>query len=236
MPYNLGSWQRELDIPLAAYRSWNEFDLGAALARNTGLDVFCENDGTAAAVAELFHGQDRSLDDFLYVFVGAALGGGVILSGDYRRGVNANAGDVGLMPTGASRLGTAPATAGRSEIALTRASVNALIRHLRGSGEVVDTREQLEALIEGGHPVIGEWLDDAADALVVPILSAVRILDVRAVVLDGTLPRLALDQLIARVAKGLAEASRNRATRRISCAAPSAATRPRSGPRSCHCT
>ena len=101
MPYNLGSWQRELDIPLAAYRRWNEFDLGAALAEATGLEVFCENDGTAAAVAELFQGQDRSLDDFLYVFVGAALGGGVVLGGDYRRGVNANAGDIGLMPTGA---------------------------------------------------------------------------------------------------------------------------------------
>jgi predicted NBD/HSP70 family sugar kinase len=207
MPYNLGSWQRELDIPLAAYRRWNEFDLAAALAEATGLEVFCENDGTAAAVAELFHGQDRALDDFLYVFVGAALGGGVILSGDYRRGVNANAGDVGLMPTGASRLGTAPAREGRPEIALTRASVNALIRHLRGSGEVVDTREELETLIEAGHPLVGEWFEDAADALVIPILSAVRVLDVQAVVLDGTLPRLALDQLIARLADGLAAAS-----------------------------
>ena len=33
VPYNLGSWQRELDIPLAAYRRWNEFDLGAAADR-----------------------------------------------------------------------------------------------------------------------------------------------------------------------------------------------------------
>ncbi len=207
MPYNLGSWQRELDIPLAAYRRWNEFDLGAALAQGTGLDVFCENDGTAAAVGELFHGRDRSLDDFLYLFVGAALGGGVILSGDYRRGVNANAGDVGLMPTGPSLLGTTPPPDGRPEIALTRASVNALIRHLRGSGETVDTREKLEALVEAGHPAVGEWLDDAAAALVLPVLSAVRVLDVQAVVLDGTLPRLALDQLIERLAAALAKAS-----------------------------
>ncbi|MFO1050001.1 MAG: hypothetical protein U1E52_19135 [Geminicoccaceae bacterium] len=64
-------------------------------------------------MAELFHGQDRLLDDFLYLFVGAALGGGVILSGDYRRGVNANAGDIGLMPTGPSTLGVAPPGDGR---------------------------------------------------------------------------------------------------------------------------
>ena len=148
MPYNLGSWQRELDIPLTAYRRWNEFDLRGALEAETGLDVFCENDGTAAAVAELFQGHDRSLDEFLYVFIGAAVGGGVLLAGDYRRGVHANAGDLGLMPTTPSRLATAPRPERRPEILLTRASVNALIRHLRGSGLRVETREELDSLLE----------------------------------------------------------------------------------------
>jgi len=207
MPYNLGSWQRELDIPLSAYRRWNEFDLGTALAATTGLEVFCENDGTAGAVAELFQGQDRTLDDFLYVFVGAALGGGVVLGGDYHRGTHANAGDLGLMPTGPSRLSTAPLPDARPEIALTRASVNALIRHLRQSGQPVASREQLDALLEVGHPAVAEWLDDAADALVLPILSAMRVLDVAAVVVDGTLPRPVLDQLIAKLELALALAS-----------------------------
>jgi predicted NBD/HSP70 family sugar kinase len=207
MPYNLGSWQRELDIPLAAYRRWNEFDLGAALAEATGLEVFCENDGTSAAVAELFQGQDRTLDDFLYVFIGAALGGGVVLGGDYHRGAHANAGDLGLMPTGPSRLGTAPRPNGRPEIALTRASVNALLRHLRARGQPADSQEQLDALLELGHPAVDEWLEDAADALVAPLLSAVRVLDVAAVVIDGTLPRPVLDRLIARLAEALAQAS-----------------------------
>jgi predicted NBD/HSP70 family sugar kinase len=208
MPYNLGSWQRELDIPLAAYRRWNDFDLGAALAEATGLEVFCENDGTAAAVAELFQGRDRSLDDFLYVFVGAALGGGVVVGGDYRRGATANAGDIGLMPTTPSRLPTAPRPdGGRPEIALTRASVNALIRHLRAGGQPVEDRGQLEALLEADHPAVGEWLDDAAEALVLPVLSAVRVLDVAAVIVDGTPPRAVLDRLIARLERLLAQAS-----------------------------
>ena len=207
MPYNLGSWQRELDIPLAAYRRWNGFDLGAALAEATGLEVFCENDGTAAAVAELFQGQERGRDDFLYVFVGAALGGGVVLGGDYHRGANANAGDLGLMPTGPSLLGTAPRPNGRPEIALTRASVNALLRHLRGAGAAAETPAQLEALVAQGHPAVEEWLVDAADALVLPLLSAVRVLDMTVVVVDGSLPRPLLDRLLARLAAALAQAS-----------------------------
>ncbi len=207
VPYNLGSWQRELDVPMATYRSWNEFDAPHALAAATGLEVFCENDGTAAAVAELFYGCGRSLDDFLYVFVGDALGGGVILGGDYHRGVNANAGDLGLMPTAPSRLATAPAPNGRHEILLARASVNALIRHLRGSGVPIDGQAELDALLERGHPAVGEWLDDAAEAMAVPILSAVRVLDVPVVVLDGALPQPLLDELIRRLEPLLAQAS-----------------------------
>ncbi|HVI19122.1 MAG TPA: hypothetical protein VM712_12125, partial [Gaiellales bacterium] len=42
---------------------------------------------------------------------------------------------------------------------------------------------------------------------VLPILSAVRVLDVAAVVVDGTLPRPVLDQLIAKLELALALAS-----------------------------
>jgi predicted NBD/HSP70 family sugar kinase len=207
VPYNLGNWQRELDIPSAAYSRWNEVDVRLELEEATGLHVFCENDGTAAAVAELFQGHGRTLDDFLYVFVGAAIGGGVILAGDYRRGVSANAGDIGLMPTTPSRLPTAPRPRGPWDILLTRASVNALIRHLRGSGLRVDSREELETLLEERPPQVSEWLDDAADALVLPILSAVRAIDVAIVVLDGTLPGRILDDLTQRLEALLAVAS-----------------------------
>ena len=211
MPYSPGSWRREPDIPAEACRRWNGFDLGAALARATGLEVRCENDGTAAAVAELFQGRDRAPDDFLYVFVGAALGGGVVLGGDYHRGVHANAGDLGLMPTGPSLLGTAPRPSGRPEIALTRASVDALLRHLRGAGVAVEGGgeggAQLDALAARGHPAVEEWLEDAADALVLPLLSAVRVLDMAAVVVDGSLPGPLLDRLLARLGRALARAS-----------------------------
>lgn len=206
-PYNLGSWQRELDIPSAAYQRWNDVDVKAELEAATGLEAFVENDGTAAAVAELFQGHGRTLDDFLYIFLGAAAGGGVILGGDYHRGASANAGDVGLMPTLPSRLPTAPRPAGPYEIVLTRASLNALLRHLRGSGIRVEGRHDLEPLLERRHPAVGEWLEDAADALVLPVLSAVRVLDVPAVVIDGDLPRPILGELIARLEGELRAAS-----------------------------
>jgi len=198
-PHNMGSWRRELDIPFEAYHAWNDFDVAARLTAETGLATLIENDGTAAAVAELFQGRGRELNDFLYVFVGSALGGGVVLGGDYHRGAHGNAGDLGLMPTSPSRLATAPASSNRPEILLTRASVNALIRHLRGSGVAVASREELDAAIVDQPTRVDEWLDDCADALVGPLLSAACVLDVEAVVLDGDLPRPVLEGLIERL-------------------------------------
>ena len=58
LPYNLGSWQRELDVPLARLPALERVRYRARSWRTPpGIDVFCENDGTAAAVAELFHGR-----------------------------------------------------------------------------------------------------------------------------------------------------------------------------------
>ena len=107
IPYDMGSWRRELDIASEAYRVWNEVDIAARIAAATGLPVFCENDGTAAAVAEMFRGRGRELDSFVHVFIGAAIGGGIVLNSEYYRGATGYGGDIGLMPVGPSRLSTA---------------------------------------------------------------------------------------------------------------------------------
>lgn len=205
-PGNMGSWLDELDIPYAAYRAWNGFDLRARLEGATGFAVQLENDGTAATVAELFQGRGRQLNDFVYVFVGSALGGGVVLGGDCHRGAHGNAGDIGLMPTSPSLLSTALRDQGRPDIVLTRGSINALIRHLHNSGVPIASRSDLDAALALHVGLVEEWLDDCADALVVPLLSAAAVLDVDAVVLDGDLPRPVLQSLILRLQDQLAAA------------------------------
>ena len=57
------------------------------------------------------------------------------------------------------------------------------------------------------HPdPLGQWLDDCADALVVPLLSAASLMDVEAIVLDGDLPRSVMEDLLDRLASQLAAA------------------------------
>jgi predicted NBD/HSP70 family sugar kinase len=206
-PYNMGSWRRELDIPSATYAAWNDFPIAERLAAGTGLAVFHENDGTAAAVAELFQGHGRDLDDFLYVFIGTAIGGGVIINGHYYRGVRGNAGDIGLMPVPRSRLATAPEPAGPLDVLLTRASISSLIRHYRGCGIPVVSRADLDAALEVQPGRLAEWLEDCVDALVAPLLAATCVLDVPTIVLDGDLPGSVIEHLVERLAAALAAAA-----------------------------
>jgi predicted NBD/HSP70 family sugar kinase len=207
MPYNLGSWLTELGLPAEQFRPWDDFDLQAALAEQTDLPVVVENDGSAAAVGELLYGFGRSADDFLYVFIGPATGGGVVLAGDYVRGSRGNAGDLGVMPVGPSRLASAPPSPTGWTILMARASINALVRHARHRGLAVTSPDDLATLARGdGHPALTEWLEDAAQALVGPLLTSAQLLDLPTVVVDGDLPPALLERLLERTSEAMAAA------------------------------
>lgn len=204
VPFNLESWLEQLDLAPDSYRQWERFDIAAALAAATGLSVTVENDGTAAAIAELFYGVGRHMDDFLYFFIGSAIGGGVVQAGQYVRGVTGNAGDVGMMPVPHSRLASAHPTSRRPwDILLGRASLNALMRHLRHSGASVAGLDAIAAATASHPDATAEWLDDCAEALAWAVLSATAVLDLPQVVIDGDVDRALLDDLLTRLRRTL---------------------------------
>jgi predicted NBD/HSP70 family sugar kinase len=203
IPYHMGSWRRELDIPDSAYVAWDSFDIQERLSDSTGLPVFVENDGTAAAIAELFKGHGRYLDSFLHINIGAAIGGGVILNGDYRRGATGHAGHIALIPVPHSHLPSAPTPNTSMDILLSRASVNSLIRHLRWAQADVDSISDLDEALKNHPAPFDEWMDDCVDALVPPLLAASCLLDVAALVVDGALPAAVLDDLAGRLQSAL---------------------------------
>jgi predicted NBD/HSP70 family sugar kinase len=207
MPYNMESWHRELGVAPEALAGWKGFDLAAALKRRVDLPVFIENDGTAAAAAELFRGHGRTIDSFLSLFIGAAIGGGIVSGGDFQRGMHGNAGDVGLMPVAPSTLASAVQPNARFDVLLSRASVTALLRHLNHHGFTIRTEQELGACLEAAKIPVAEWIEDCADALVGPILGAVRLLDIDTVVIDSDLPGALLDDLIRSTSDHLRRAS-----------------------------
>ncbi|WP_143137564.1 ROK family protein, partial [Burkholderia ubonensis] len=146
----------------------------------------------------------RQQDDFIYLFIGPAIGGGIAIDGDCLRGVTGNAGDIGVMPVPPSRLPSAPPPRGPWDILLARASLHALVRHLRHGGERVDNRADLEACIARGLPAVDEWIDDCVDALAPALRAVLCVIDAPFVVLDADTDAGLIDAVTTRLRAALA--------------------------------
>jgi glucokinase-like ROK family protein len=77
---------------------WRNVSFGRIFTEQTKLKVFVENDANAAAIAEHLFGTARQCQDFLFVFAGVGIGGGLYLNGKLYRGRNGYAGEIGHTP------------------------------------------------------------------------------------------------------------------------------------------
>ncbi|WP_421793452.1 ROK family protein [Hydrocarboniphaga effusa] len=199
-PYNLGAWLNELGYAGKDFLPWDDYDFAAELSRATGIPVFSENDANAAVIAELFYGCGRRFDDFAYVFMGAVIGGGAVIAGECLLGASGNACDIAVMPVPSSTLPSARPNRAAWDILLSRASLNALERHLRHSGLHIGSNvAELEPYVAQRHPAVMEWLDDCVDALAPALRSIVCLLDVPVLVIDSDVDAGLIDCLMERL-------------------------------------
>jgi glucokinase-like ROK family protein len=77
---------------------WKNVPLRKIFSERTGLKVFVENDANAAAIAEHLFGMARQIKDFIFVFAGVGIGGGLFLNGELYRGNVGYAGEIGHSP------------------------------------------------------------------------------------------------------------------------------------------
>lgn len=203
MPWFIGAWTKELNMSEALAREWQEINFGEEVAKRTHLPVFFENDCSAAAVAELQFGKGAQIANFLYVYIGTFIGGGLVLNGNLEAGVHGNSGALASMPVPPSKLASTPATEKPFEVLLNRASLFGLRRHLSANGIPIKGVAELDTVMDTARPLVQEWLDDCADALVYAVLSAVGVLDLEAVIVDAHLPRFLVDELVETVSRRL---------------------------------
>ena len=88
----------EAELPTETLQAWQSFDFAAELRSLLDVPVFGESNGTAVALAELFCGHGRELDDFLCVYLNSSISAGIVLGGDTRRGANGRAGSMQAIP------------------------------------------------------------------------------------------------------------------------------------------
>lgn len=74
---------------------WEKVPLGKILSRETGSNVFVENDANAAAIGEMIFGAGKDLESFIMITLGTGVGGGIIRKGKVFRGETNGAGEIG---------------------------------------------------------------------------------------------------------------------------------------------
>src|SRR6185437_13130295 len=195
VPFQLWNWEIEIGAPPGAMSAWREFDTEREIAAISPYPVTLCNDATAACAAEFFFGRSWRHRDFLYFFLGAFVGGGVVLDGALRPGRTGNAGAVGSMPV----LGKANGGAASQLIAC--ASIYQLERRLEAAGidpsSIWATPESWGEF--GAH--LEAWIEDAASALAYATAAAISVIDFEAIVIEGAMPEAVRDRLVARTAQ-----------------------------------
>ncbi len=127
-PFQLWNWEAEIGAPAGAMAEWRDFDTAGEIASISPYPVTLCNDATAACAAEFFFGRGWRYRDFLCFFIGAFIGGGLVLDGALRPGRTGNAGALGSMPVmPKSEGGVAPQL-------IACASICQLERRLEGAG------------------------------------------------------------------------------------------------------
>ena len=199
LPVGFQSCLSESLVPPAPLQAWQSFDFAAEIGGVLDVPVFHESNGTAVALAELFCGHGRELDDFLCVYLNSSISAGIVLNGDTRHGATGRAGSMQAIPVPPAPWPLQGDAAAGPACLFQRASGSALIHHLRANGVAVARAGDLHAVMRSHETLMSDWLQDCAEALAVPLLTMAGLLDVQAVILDGNLPRVLIEALLERL-------------------------------------
>jgi len=187
MPGDLHEWAVELGQTPGALDGWRGLDVAGALAAATGLETTVSNDATAACAAELALGDAIACRSALYLYLGAFIGGGLVLDGRLHRGARGNAAALGSMPmAGADAQGRARQLIHDASPLFLESALDAA--GLDGAALIAGRQAAPQAEAEAeAEAAFARWLDTAAPALARACVAAASVVDVEVVVIDGIL-------------------------------------------------
>jgi predicted NBD/HSP70 family sugar kinase len=185
---------------------WENIDLIDEVQAMSALPVEFAKDTTAACVAELVQGMGRDVPNFLYVYVGTFIGGGLVMDGHIVNGPHGNAGAIGSMPVGLPPMGTR-ANANTPAQLLQLASGWQLEQAMMTAGHDPLLVQQ-DAIMSAEFSALTQpWLSQAAQALAMSATSAAALLDLEAIIIDGSLNPKLLHALIQQTQASLSQLS-----------------------------
>lgn len=193
-PFQMGGWHRMLGLSEAQSIEWNQIDLCAQVQAMTDAPVSFAKDTSAACVAELVTGRGRDLKNFLYLFVDTFIGGGLVINSHLHGGLHGNAGAVASLPMRLAHRLSSDATP--PDQLISHASLWELERRFLAQGVDPHAAYDERALAQPFEPETLAWIEHAANALALAVVSGTAFLDIDAVVIDGSFSRALLAKLI----------------------------------------
>lgn len=194
-PYEMWTWHEEIGAPRDEIDAWRDIDMRAMMAEICPWPVYFANDITAACAAELMFGIGSEHPDYLYVFIGSFIGGGLVLDGHLFPGRTQNAGALGSMPA----PGMAPNRGLHAAQLVNVASIYVLERKLIAKGR--DASMLWQSPDDWGDDLgsaLDEWIEEVATSVAYSIVSAIAVVDVEAIIIDGAFPVTVRRRIIER--------------------------------------
>ena len=197
MPFELWKWHELVGAPVEEFDAWRDLDFAARVAEFSDLPVSIVNDATAACRAEHVFGRGRGFRDYAYFFVGAFIGGGVVMNHAVVEGNHGNAGALGSLQSVNAR--------GESVQLIDTASLHLLESAVAGAGgdpsglwTDPDDWSPYAAPLE-------TWIAQAGREIARASLSACAVIDFEAVLIDGGCPADVRARLVEEVRARLDE-------------------------------
>ncbi|WP_158243145.1 ROK family transcriptional regulator [Acidimangrovimonas sediminis] len=179
MPSELWHWTEDFGAPREEMDAWREFDPVTGFADLVPGPISVENDGAAACRAELVFGPPTHKEDVIYFFLGAFIGGGIVLNGSVFTGRRGTAGGFGPL-----RIPDEPG----GDRLIDHASLVVLEHLLADAGADPETLYSDESGWRSHPQLITAWMTRAARSLAHAIVSTQAVIEFEAVVIDGAIP------------------------------------------------
>lgn len=209
--------------------NWHNIPIKTNFEKILKLPVKVLNDVRAATWGEWKHGAGVDLDNFVCVFVGTGIGGGIVANGMLMNGSSNAAGELGHIridlhgPTctcggigclEAWSSGWAIAARAQEAVSLDPAGAASLLKFVGGNRRAITAKHVIQAYYEG-DPFAKILVDDTTEALIAGVISIVHSFNPSRIILGGGVIH-GLPELVDWIADGVNKRALPAATKDLS--------------------
>lgn len=181
-------------VVLPNLKGWEDLNLLQEIKKLTDIPVYLDNDANIAALAELYEGNGKNLNNFVYVTLGTGIGGAIIINRSIFKGDSGSAGEIGHMiidrniinqPLPSFRWGIVEEYCGREQIIkLTKSKLkNYPISKINDLNDF-DVKD-IFSLVENNDDLSKEIIKEVAYNLSIAFISTINLLDIHTIIIGG---------------------------------------------------